>query len=868
VIKALSIGLGRKARFFLVLAICAATPLAGRTAQQLSVLPGFNVEMIHASQKGEGSWICMTTDPQGRLIIAQQGGVSNLLRLTLSPAGQVEKIEKIALPVGSAMGLLYAFDSLYVNGIGPDGFGLYRLHDNRQTDQYDGVKLIRKLDGEANSEHGGHGIVLGPDGHIYMACGNFTLPPKETAADSPYKNFGEDLVLPRDEDSLGFSVGIKPPEGIILRTDAEGAKWELFAGGLRNVYDIAFNTKGELFGFDSDAECDWGLPWYRPIRIVHLVSGGEYGFREGSGKWPSWYADSLPPAVNVGLGSPTGLKFGTRSQFPDKYKKALFALDWSYGRIFAVHFTPAGASYRATYEVFVKGTPLSLTSLDFGLDGAMYFITGGRGTAAALYRVTYTGPESAQAGPKDSRASERARQLRHKLEAFQGNASLEAVGFLWRYLNSDDRFIRFAARLALESQPPAQWIGRALSEKRPNAALTALLGLARCGGKETQTPLLRALARFPLEKLSEEQQLEKLRVLELSFVRQGKPEPAPAAAAREELDACYPAPYERVNFELSELLIYLEAPEAIGKTLALLDSAPTQEEQVHYIFILRTIQSGWTLEQRKHYFSWFNQDQAGDTPAPTFVTGPKYFPWSHRAGPQPQPSPELVRWFNEAGREYGDGCAFPAYLVNIKKEAAATLTDAERAELAPWLVEKENEEAGPVVQRRFVKQWTMPDAEPALGQLAKGRSLDRGREIFTSDSCIVCHRFGNQGGSVGPDLTTVASRFDSRDILESILLPSKVINEQYQNMNIFLRDGDVLAGRILHEDTHDLVLRSDAMAGTTVEIPKGNVQSRRVSKISPMPDGLVNNLTLEEILDLIAYLQSGGKMPVAASRGK
>ncbi len=709
--------------------------------------------MIHASEKDEGSWICMTADPQGRLIIAQQGGVSNMLRVTLTPAGQVEKIEKIALPVGTAMGLLYAFDSLYVNGFGPDGFGLYRLHDNRQSDRYDGVKLIRKLDGEPGSEHGGHGIVLGPDGHLYMVCGNFTRAPKETIGHSPYENYGEDFLLPQEDDPSGWSVGNKPPEGFVLRTDAEGAKWELWAGGLRNDYDIAFNGEGELFGFDSDAETDWGLPWYRPIRFIHLVCGGEYGFREGTGKWPSWYADSLPPLANVGLGSPTGLKFGTRSHFPDKYKKALFALDWSYGRIFAVHFTPEGASYRARYEVFLKGTPLSLTSLEFGRDGAMYFITGGRGTEAALYRVSYTGGKTADAGPAETKAAARARELRHKLEAFQGRANPKAVGFLWRYLDSDDGFIRFAARVALESQPPAQWTRRALSEKRPNGALTALLALARCGGKETQEPLLQALARLPLEELSEEQQLEKLRVMELSFIRQGQPGPALAAAAREELDAHYPSASERVNYELSELLVYLEAPDVVAKTLALLDAAPTQEEQVHYVFVLRTVKSGWTLEQRKHYFSWFKQAQAGEITAPTFLTGPKYFPWSHRTGPRPQPSPQLVRWFKEAGREYGDGCAYPGYLANIKKEAVASLSEGERAELAPWIAERKKEKAGPLVQRKFVKQWTMADVEPALEQLANGLLPGAGPGDFRLRQlhCVPPLRQPGRVGRAGPD---------------------------------------------------------------------------------------------------------------------
>src|SRR5207245_9202127 len=102
-------------------------------------------------------------------------------------------------------------------------------------------------------------------------------------------------------------------------------------------------------------EWDWGLPWYRPTRIIHCVLGGEYGWRSGSAKWPVYYPDSLPPAVDIGVGSPTGMKFGTKSKFPEEYRAALFALDWSYGRIFAVHLKPQGASYGADYEVFVKG---------------------------------------------------------------------------------------------------------------------------------------------------------------------------------------------------------------------------------------------------------------------------------------------------------------------------------------------------------------------------------------------------------------------------------------------------------------------------------------------------------------------------------
>src|SRR5207237_10670494 len=108
---------------------------------KLTVLPGFKAELLRSAQVGEGSWVSMTTDPKGRLIISPQDGVGNILRVTLTKEGQVDKVEKISQPVGSAMGLLYALDSLYVNGKGPEGLGLYRLRDTTGSDQFNEFKV-------------------------------------------------------------------------------------------------------------------------------------------------------------------------------------------------------------------------------------------------------------------------------------------------------------------------------------------------------------------------------------------------------------------------------------------------------------------------------------------------------------------------------------------------------------------------------------------------------------------------------------------------------------------------------------------------------------------------------------------------------
>src|ERR1043166_4991081 len=319
-------------------------------AESLTLLPGFKAELLHSSEGSEGSWICMAIDPKGRLLISPQADTQKLLRVTLSRSGQVSRIEKIPAPVHQAMGLLYAHDSLYVNGQGPNGMGLYRLIDANHNDVFETneVHFLKQFEGPGG-EHGPHAVVLGPDKMIYIMNGNHTKLPKGIMENSPHTHFAEDFLLARQWDPGGHAVGIIAPGGHVLRTDPEGKKWELMLAGFRNCYDFDFAPNGEMFTFDSDMEWDWGCPWYRPTRVNHCVLGAEFGWRSGSADWPDYYDDSLPATVNIGVGSPTGVKFGTKSKWPEYYKKALFMMDWSYGRIFAVHLQPQGASYTATY---------------------------------------------------------------------------------------------------------------------------------------------------------------------------------------------------------------------------------------------------------------------------------------------------------------------------------------------------------------------------------------------------------------------------------------------------------------------------------------------------------------------------------------
>ena len=141
-------------------------------------------------------------------------------------------------------------------------------------------------------------------------------------------------------------------------------------------------------------EWDVGLPWYRPVRVNHCPPGAEFGWRNGSGKWPAYYFDSLPATFDVGRGSPTGVTFYQASQFPDDYRDRFLICDWSQGRILAVKLVREGATYKATADEIVSGQPLNCTDIEVGPDGSVYFTTGGRGTQGGLFRVSWTGPRT------------------------------------------------------------------------------------------------------------------------------------------------------------------------------------------------------------------------------------------------------------------------------------------------------------------------------------------------------------------------------------------------------------------------------------------------------------------------------------------
>ncbi len=812
-------------------------PPAATPAERIKVAKEFRVELLYSvPRETEGSWVSMCVDPKGRLIVSDQYG--GLFRITPPPLGgkpSETKVAKIPVNIGEAQGLLWAFDSLYVmvNSRKYES-GLYRVRDTDGDGELDEVKLLRRLRG-GGGEHGPHAIVLHPDGKsLVVQHGNQTpLTQFDRTRVAPF--WGEDHLLPRMPDGRGFMAGVLGPGGAFYKVDPEGEHWELLSVGYRNPYDMAYNRHGDLFTFDADMEWDINTPWYRPTRVCLVASGSEFGWRNGTGKWPPHYPDSLPAILDIGPGSPTGVTFGYGAKFPAKYQEAFFISDWSYGKLYAVHLTPEQSAYRAEAEEFLAGSPLPLTDLVINpTDGAMYFAVGGRRTQSGLYRVTYIGSASTAPAPVDNRGAE-LRALRRKLEAFHGQKDPQAVATAWPYLNHADRYIRYAARVALEHQDPKEWQERSLAEKDPQAALTALLALVRVRAsdpfhrpkdappvdEQLKARLLTALDRITWSKLTDAQRLELLRVYGLIFNRMGRPDEAARQRVLAHLDPHYPARNPLLNADLCQILVYLEAPGVATKTLKLLEQAPTQEEQIEYVKSLRMLKTGWTPEQRQQYFAWFLK----------------------------------------AGTFKG-GASFTNFMANIKKEAVAALTDEEKVALQP-ILEAPAKETAPVVlakPRPFVRKWTLDELVPLAEKGLKRRDFDRGRVLFGQGNCFACHRINNEGGAQGPDLTAVAGRFSVRDLLESIIDPSKEVSDQYASVVITTTDGRVITGRIVNLQGDSMSVMTDMMnPGGLTSVNRKRVESMETSKVSMMPTGLLDTFQEDEILDLLAFLLSRGE---------
>ena len=290
-------------------------------------------------------------------------------------------------------------------------------------------------------------------------------------------------------------------------------------------------------------------------------------------------------------------------------------------------------------------------------------------------------------------------------------------------------------------------------------------------------------------KLDKAAKLALLRTYSVAMSRQGMPEASLKKAAADKLDAFFPAKDDNINEELCRVLSYLEHPSVVAKTIALMKLTKVKASEydaeimkrnkrygpsilksmktapntlnMHYLFCLKDVKTGWSMDDRKFYFGWVK---------------------------------DLL--------EKSGGRMFASFLAKIRETAIASVPARETLALQYLLgdiktidLAKLPKAKGPGVA------WTV---ESALKMLNKkpltGRSLAKGKKMFSAGMCIACHHFGEEGAGVGPDLTNLAKRGDYKSILESILKPNLVVSDQFEQHELKMKNGSVVLGRVVSEE--------------------------------------------------------------------
>ena len=810
--------------------------------ESLILQPGFKAELLYTVPKSDqGSWVSLAVAPNGDLVAGDQGGVLWHVSLKDPSKPVATKIETKAI---GCHGLLFAHGALYACTSEKGKGDIWRLRDVKGDGSYSEQTMLRSLKG--SGEHGPHQLVLDRDGSILVVGGNHTKLPDDEKAGAPAKHYDEDDLLNKFEDANGHAAGIKAVGGWIARMDKDGKDWIRVSTCFRNPYDCSVAPDGDIFTYDSDMEWDMGAPWYRPTRIYLCTPGGELGWRSGASNNSLATLDMQPALVDVGPGSPTGTTMGTGAKFPAAYQRTFFACDWTFATLYAIHLTPEGGGWKARKEVFAAGRPFSVTDVVIRpQDGHMYVTIGGRGGQSALYRITYQGTEStAPAAWFDATPEQK---LRRELEALRDVApSAAALAKAWPLMGHPDRWVRYAARIAVEHQPVDQWRSRVKPDANVDLALNAAVALARCGNKDDLAAIV-AAAEAAAKSKDLRQQQDRQRIFQVAFSRHGRPDDATAGRLGKDAAVRLPSGNDAYDRQLAQLAIFLGEPSAPARVLQAMKVAQAGPAVIADPEILAR-HPGYARDATA---------AMAVTPSSTRI-GLAVYLCRATVGWTPNLRKEFFGFLDELSLAQG-GNSLKGFVRNIRKEAVAMVPAAERAAF---------EASTPVVKTTPIpvaqgpgRLWTHAEALKAWENGKAQGTLDfaNGQKMFAAALCSQCHRMGGAGGAQGPDLTGLGVRTAAADMLTSIIQPSAVVSDQYANSEISRVDGGKTIGRILNEEGDKLQLAVSAFdPSIQISVNRSDILAIDRSTVSPMPAGLLNSLNEQEVVNLMAYLLSGG----------
>ncbi len=834
---------------------------AAATTSDVQAPAGFNVTMFGVPPVVNYP-VCLTAAPTGEVFVGvdlqgslgKKPGQGKVLRcIDIDGDGVADKFNTFAT-MDHPRGLIFDAGSLWV--LHPPSLSVY--HD----DDGDGVSdrhetLITGISTEEvnrrGADHTTNGIRMGIDGWIYIAVGDFGFTRAEGV---------DGTVLSRRG-------------GGIVRVRPDGSEMEIFCWGLRNILDVSIDPYMNVFTRDNTND---GGGW--DIRVTHILQGAEYGY-------PSLYKnfteEIMPPLANYGGGSGCGTMFFHDLRWPEPFGNALYTCDWGRSEVYRHNLPSSGATFAPHQETFLKlQRP---TDIDVDGSGRMYvsswkngqFAYGGPnvGYVAQITPVDFTpkpfpvldqlddkqlvslfaSPSAAhrihsqrellRRGPNASRTKILADFIADGKKPLFGRV---AAIFTLKQIDrsestkpllslADDPSIREFALKAITDRKtelgsvPVEPFIAALKDPNPRVQAQALISLARLGRTDAAEHIIPLTQRSKDSKLPTEQpvwnQPDSDRVLPHLAVRALQSLQASTATLKA-LDGPH------ANGALSALK-YIHNVDAVNGLFQRLSTTRDQSQRREILT---------TLIRLYHREGEYKAGWWGTRPD---TSGPYY---DRQTWTESQRIAAAIRTaISEADTPTSEHILAQLARHKVKIDGLNRLSKtAASSEPAKPIEIPQVDPDNPNQIANMAPEQVMANAVKLEGD------AKRGEPLFTSQSCIACHTFANGQNPKGPHLVDIGKRYKRPELAESVLTPSAKIAQGFDTYSFALDSGVVVTGFVVSESAETVILRETN--GLSKTISHDAIEERIKQKASMMPDGLVDNLTPQELADLLAYLES------------
>jgi len=690
--------------------------------------------------------------------------------------------------------------------------------------------------GGVNHDHGVHAAVFGPDGRIYFNCGN------ESTRGTVLLHGDKTPII----DVTGSQIGVKseiykgkprpkgfpgPREGMAFRFNPDGSDFEIVAYNFRNNYELALDSFGTIWQSDNDDDGNQGTV------INYVMEGGNFGYTGPKGtswgrdqlaypgqthqeaQWHSRWPGVVPNMLFTGAGAPCGILFYEGDLLPEKYHGSIIHADAGPNVVRAYWPHPSehvarglfnkdgdenvkesdGAGYKSDFEELIKGGDKWFRPDDVCVapDGAVYVSdwydpgVGGHGTGD-------TGAKTHNWRTLHGRIY---RLAPTGYQPFVPALDIETIPGQIAALESPNlarRYLGYTKLLAGGDAATKALTEVFTSSKNAFFRARALWLLAR--GKDGQQAVITAMSDAdPNIRVTAVRAAHQIKMDATKVVNQMLSDTSPA-----------------VLRELCLMLRYEPNERAIPLLVKLADKYDGTDR-----WYLEAFGIGATDREAETLEAW-QKDHANKDPK-----SEEGINWRLKLD-YPQPPEPPARFGRRGGR--GGPTTQPGGAIAMISAAPTS---------------------GPL----FTKDGSLLPPIPQLATLTG--SAAAGEKVFrntTTANCMKCHQIGNEGGIVGPPLTTIGQKLTKPQLYDAILHPSAEILMGYENWVVRTKSGDMLSGRKT-EDTDDHVTILDS-EGKYHDVPAAQVDRKVKLAVSIMPEGLTKAISEQDLVDLVEFLSS------------